>query len=305
MDTIAVIGAGMVGSTTAQRIAERQLADVVLLDIVEGMPQGKALDLRQAASLEGYDVDILGTNDYADIEDADMVIITAGVPRKPGMSREELVSVNSSIVKEVCTNVAEHSPDSIVIVVTNPLDVMVYAANQYLDFGRHRVFGMGGVLDAARLAYFVAESVGCSYSDVSAMVLGGHGAKMLPLPRYTTVRGIPITQLLSAEDIDAVVGHTIEGGAEIVSLLKSGSAYYAPSAAIVHMVDAILKDRGSVVCASVLLEGEYGIEGSCTGVPVVLGACGLDHIIELPLSGDEMSRLREAADEVVRLSASV
>ena len=305
VETVAVIGAGMVGSMTAMRIAERQLADVILVDIVEGMPQGKALDLMQAAPLVGYDVDVMGTNDYADIEDASVVVIAAGVPRKPGMSREELVSVNSHIMKDVCTNVAEHSPDSIVMVVTNPLDVMVYAANRYLDFGRHRVFGMGGMLDAARFEYFVAESVGCSYPDVSAMVVGGHGAKMLPLPRYTTVRGIPLSQLLSSEDIEGLVRRTIEGGAEIVSLLKNGSAYYAPSAAITHMVDAIVRDRRCVVCASVLLEGEYGIEGSCTGIPVVLGACGIEHIIELPLDDEEQSRLKEAADEVVRLSASI
>lgn len=305
MDTIAVIGAGMVGSTTAQRIAERELADVILVDIVDGMPQGKALDLRQAAPILGYDVDVVGTNDYADIEEASLVIITAGVPRKPGMSREELVSVNSGIVRDVCEKIAEHAPDALVMVVTNPLDVMVYAANQYLDFGRHRVFGMGGELDAARFAYFVAERVGCPYSDVSAMVVGGHGAKMVPLPRYTTVRGIPLSQLLDSEDIEELVRRTIEGGAEIVSLLKTGSAYYAPSAAITHMAEAIVMDKGSVVCSSVMLDGEYGVVGSCTGVPVVLGACGVERVIELELEDEELSKLQEAAAEVVRLSASM
>jgi malate dehydrogenase len=295
---VAVFGAGHVGATTAQRIAEKELADVVLLDIVEGLPQGKALDMMESAPVEGFDATIVGSNNNTDIAGADLVVITAGVARKPGMSRDDLLAINARIVGGIADDVREHAPDAIVIVVTNPLDVMTYLAHERTGFPAERVMGMAGVLDSARFRTFIAMELGVSVKGVEAMVLGGHGDSMVPLPRYATVGGVPLPALLPPERIDALVERTRKGGAEIVGLLKTGSAYYAPSASAVAMVASILRDERRVLPACVRLEGQYGIDGIYAGVPVALGQGGVELVVELELEPDELTALQASASHV-------
>jgi malate dehydrogenase len=295
---VSVIGAGNVGASTVQRLAEREVGDIVMLDIVPGLPQGKALDIMQAAPLMGYDSNIKGTNDYVDIEGSDIVIITAGIARKPGMTREDLLKINGKIIKEVCDNIRLYAPKSIIITVTNPLDIITYEVYHCTGFDKKRVFGMSGLLDSSRFAYFIAQEIGCSVKDVDAMVLGGHGDSMVPLPQYTTVSGIPISEFLSQETVDRIVRRTIDAGAEIVNLLKEGSAFYAPSAAIVSMVDAIINDSGRVLPASVYLEGEYGFHDICMGVPVKLGKNGIEKVIELKLKQEQLIALSKSEKSI-------
>jgi malate dehydrogenase len=298
---VTVIGAGNVGATAAQRIAEAGLADVVLVDIVEGLPQGKGLDLAEAAPVVGHDARIVGTNDYADTADSDIVVVTSGIARKPGMSRDELMATNAGIVRSVVEEAARHSPDAILIIVTNPLDAMCHVAMQASGFPRERVLGMAGVLDSARFRAFIAMELGVSVEDTNAFVLGGHGDTMVPLPRYSTVAGIPITELMSEERVKALVDRTANGGAEIVALLKTGSAYYAPAAATFEMVDAILRDRKRVLPCAVYLTGEYGVDGLFVGVPVVLGAAGMERVIEIKLSTEERAGFEHSAAAVREL----
>lgn len=298
MKKLSVIGAGNVGASTAQRLAESKFGNIVMVDVVPGLPQGKALDLMQAAPLMGYDVNIKGTNDYADIEGSDIVIITAGIARKPGMTRDDLLNINSKIIRDVCGNIRKYAPKSTVITVTNPLDIITYAVYKYTGFGKKRVFGMSGLLDSSRFASFVSWEIGCSVKDVDAVVLGGHGDSMVPLPQYTTVSGIPISEFLPQETIDRLVTRTIDAGAEIVSLLKEGSAFYAPSAAIVSMVEAIINDSGRVVPASVYLEGEYGFSDVCLGVPVKLGKNGIEKVVEIKLTKEQMAALSKSERSV-------
>ncbi len=298
MAKISVIGAGNVGATTVQRLAELELGEIVMTDVVEGMPQGKALDLMQAGAIKGYDTPILGTNNYADIADSDLVIITAGIARKPGMSREDLIKTNSKIIIEISKNIAKYAPKSIVITVTNPLDIITHVAMKSTGFETKRVFGMSGVLDAGRFSSFIAEELKCSKKDVQAMVIGGHGDLMVPLPQYTTVSGIPLTDLLPKDKISRLVERTINGGAEIVELLKQGSAFYAPSSAIVSMAEAIIKDTKRVLPACAYLEGQYGQEGIYFGVPVKLGASGVEEILELKLDGNQHEILRKSAENI-------
>ncbi|MDO9097496.1 MAG: malate dehydrogenase [Candidatus Methanoperedens sp.] len=298
MPKITIIGAGAVGATAAQRIAEKELGDVVLTDIVEGLPQGKALDLMEAAPLFGYDSKITGTNDYRDIKGSDVVVITAGIARKPGMTREDLLKINTKIIREVSQNIAKYAPDSIIITVTNPLDIMTYVAMKTTDFEPSRVFGMSGVLDAGRFASFIAMELGCSVRDINAMVLGGHGDTMVPLPRFTTVSGVPITELMPEDTIRRLVNRTVNGGAEIVNLLKNGSAFYAPSAALTNMVEAVVKDTKRVLPVCAYLNGEYGRKDIYLGVPVKLGRRGVEEIIELKLTGDEKKALDRSAEAV-------
>jgi malate dehydrogenase len=295
---VSIIGAGNVGATTAQRLAELDIADVMMLDVVEGLPQGKALDIAQAAPVMGYSVDVTGTNDYRDITDSDIVIVTAGIARKPGMDRDDLLAINIKIIREVCANIREHTPGSIVMTVTNPLDVTTYAAAKYMQQERGRVFGMSGLLDSSRFATFIAKEIGCSVKDVDAMVLGGHGDSMVPLPEYTTISGIPLPQLLDRETIDRLVQRTVNAGAEIVGHLKTGSAFYAPSAAVAMMTEAILKDTKRIVPASVYLDGEYGLRDVCLGVPVRIGKGGAEKVIELELTAEQNQALKKSADEV-------
>jgi len=295
---VTVIGAGNVGATVAQRIAEAALADVWLVDVVEGLPQGKALDLAEAAPLHYHDSAVRGTNDYADTAGSDVVVVTAGLARQPGMSRDDLLLKNSGIVRSVVTRAAEHSPNAIFVMVTNPLDAMVHVALDVTGFPRERVIGMAGVLDSARFRTFIAEELGVSATDVSAFVLGGHGDTMVPLPRFSTVAGIPLPELMSPERIEALVTRTRNGGAEVVALLKSGSAFYAPASSVLHMVDSILNDRKRVLPSAVLLEGEYGIDGLVVGVPVVLGARGVERIIEIKLTPEEKAALDASAASV-------
>ncbi|MCG7849033.1 MAG: malate dehydrogenase [ANME-2 cluster archaeon] len=298
MKKITVVGAGFVGATTVQRIAEKELGDVVMTDIIEGMPQGKALDMMQSAPIEGFNVEVLGTNDYKDIEGSDVVVITAGIARKPGMTREDLIKINSKIVGDVCENIKKYAPESIVIVVTNPLDIMTYIAMKKTGFHPSRVIGMSGLLDSARFATFVAMELGCSPKDVDAMVLGGHGDTMVPLPRHTTVSGVPITELMDEETIDKLVERTVNGGAEIVELLKTGSAFYAPSAAITAMVESIVRDQHRILPAAVYLHGQYGYDGIYLGVPVKLGQQGVEAILELDLTESEQAMLDKSAEAV-------
>lgn len=295
---VTVVGGGFVGSTTAQRIVERHLADVVLVDIVEGMPQGKALDMAEAAPLEGYDVSVTGTNDYADTKGSDVVVITAGIPRKPGMTREDLLKTNADIVGKVVDQVVTYSPNAILVVVSNPLDVMTYLAWKRSKFDPKRVFGMAGVLDSARYRSFIAWELGVSVKDVQAMVLGGHGDTMVPLPRYSTVSGVPITELLTADRIAAINERTVNGGAEIVKLLKTGSAYYATSSAAVDMVQSILGNERRLLPCCVYLTGQYGIRDVYCGVPVVLDRTGVAKIVELKLTSDESVMLQKSAESV-------
>jgi len=298
---ITVVGSGNVGATVAHRLADKQLADVVLIDILEGIPQGKGLDLFESGPIEGYDVRIRGTNDYADTAASDLVVLTAGFPRKPGMSRDDLLRANYDVVKGTVEQVVKHSPDCILIVVTNPLDVMAQTAYRVSGFSKNRVIGMAGILDTARYRTFLAEALNVSVQNVQGFVLGGHGDTMVPVPRYTTVAGIPVTELLPKEQLDQIIKRTANGGAEIVSLLKMGSAYYAPSAAVVEMVDAIFQDRKKILPCAAYLEGEYGIHGLFVGVPVKLGARGIEQIIEIKLTPEEQAALQRSANAVKEL----
>jgi len=298
---VTVVGAGNVGATAAQRIAEAGLADVVLIDIVEGLPQGKGLDLAEAATVIPHDARILGTNVYADTAGSDVVVVTSGIARKPGMSRDELLSTNAGIVRSVIRSVVQHSPNTILVIVTNPLDAMCHVAMEASAFPRERVIGMAGVLDSARFRAFIAMELGVSVEDTHAFVLGGHGDTMVPLPRYSTVAGIPITELMTPERVQALVQRTANGGAEIVALLKTGSAYYAPAAATFEMVEAILKDRKRVLPCAVLLQGEYGTDGLFVGVPVVLGAVGMERVIQIQLTAEEQAAFDKSAAAVREL----
>lgn len=294
-------GAGFVGATAAHWIAAKELADIVMFDIIEGVPQGKALDLKQAGPVEDYDCNIVGTNNYADTRDSDIVIITAGIPRKPGMSRDDLLRTNAAIVKDVTENVVKHSPQAILLVVSNPLDAMAYVARKYSSFPRNRVVGMAGVLDSARFRTFIAEEMKVSIEDVHAFVLGGHGDTMVPLPRYSTVAGIPLPDLLPPQRIEALVQRTRDGGIEIVNYLKTGSAYYAPAASVVQMAEAIIKDKKRILPCSAYLEGEYGVKGCFVGVPVKLGKDGIEDIIQIKLLPEEEKAFQKSAAAVQEL----
>lgn len=298
---VTVVGAGMVGGTVAQMLALRDYADVVLVDIVEGLPQGKALDLMQVGPLMGYDTSITGSNNYEATAGSDVVVITSGIARKPGMSRDDLLRTNMGIVRSVTEQIVATSPDSILIVVSNPLDAMCHVAFDTSGFPRERVLGMAGVLDSARFRTFIAMEAGVSVEDVTALVLGGHGDTMVPLSRYSTIAGIPITELLPEDRVRAIEDRTANGGAEIVGLLKTGSAWYAPGTSVVEMVDAILLDKKRVLPCSVLLKGEYGIDGLFVGVPVKLGSSGLESIYELTLTDSERSALEKSAGSVRNL----
>lgn len=295
---IACIGAGNVGASAAQYCAELELGDVVLTDIVEGLPQGKALDLTQAGPIRGYDSVVTGTNDYADIAGADVCIVTAGLPRKPGMTRLDLLEKNGKIMTEICENISTHAPNSVVIIVTNPLDVMVYLAYKKLGFPAERVIGMAGCLDSARMRAFVAMELNVSMKNVDTMVLGSHGDSMVPLPHHTTVSGIPITKLMPKERIDAIVERTRKGGGEIVALLKSGSAYYAPGASAVRMAQAVVRDEKQLLPCAALLNGEYDLNDLYMGVPVILGKEGVEKVVEIEISAEEKAALHNSAKEV-------
>jgi malate dehydrogenase len=298
---VTVVGAGNVGANCALRIAEKELADVVLVDVIEGVPQGKALDLLESGPVQGYDVQITGANDYEPTAGSDVVVITAGFPRKPGMSRDDLLMANYAIVKAATEEAAKRSPNAILIIVTNPLDAMCWTALQVSGFPKQRVIGMAGVLDTARYRTFIAQELGVSVENVTAMVLGGHGDTMVPLVRLTNVSGIPVTELLDQAVIDKIVERTRNGGAEIVKYLKTGSAYYAPSAAATEMVEAILKDKKKILPCAAYLQGEYGIDGLFVGVPCKLGAGGLEQIIEIKLTAEERAALQKSADSVKEL----
>jgi malate dehydrogenase len=298
---VTVIGAGNVGATLAQRIVDRELADVVLVDVVEGMPQGKGLDILEAAPIERTDARILGVNSYEQTAGSDVIVVTAGVARKPGMSRDDLLNTNAGIVRACVEGAAGHSPNAVLVIVSNPLDAMCHVALKASGFPKQRVFGMAGVLDSARMRAFLAAELGVSVDNVSAFVLGGHGDTMVPLPRYSTVAGIPVTEVLSAERIAAIVKRTANGGAEIVSLLKTGSAYYAPSSATVEMLEAVLKDKHKVLPCSCLLEGEFGIRGLYVGVPAQLGSKGVEKIWEIRLTDEERVALTKSAAAVQEL----
>jgi len=296
---VTVIGAGNVGATAAMRVAEKDLADVVLIDVLEGVPAGKALDLAEAAPIEKHDSGITGvTGDYSEAKDSDIVIITAGIPRKPGMSRDDLLSTNMGIMREVTKEVAAVAPNAILIIVSNPLDAMCHVAYETSGFPKNRVIGMAGVLDSARFRAFIAMELNVSVENTHAFVLGGHGDTMVPLPRYSTVAGIPITELLPPDRIEALADRTRNGGAEIVGLLKTGSAYYAPASAAVEMAEAILKDKKKILPCAAFLEGEYGIDGLFIGVPVKLGERGVEEIIEIDLTAEEKEALGHSADAV-------
>jgi len=295
---VSIIGAGNVGATATYHIAERVIADLVMVDIEPGVTEAKALDFLHAGPIRGYDVSIEGTSDFSAIADSDVVVITAGVPRKPGMDRMDLLKVNTEVVKNAAHSIDSYAPNATVVVVTNPLDVMCRVALRTTGFSMRRVVGMAGILDSTRFRYFVAEALGCAPSDVHAMVLGGHGDQMVPLPRFTTVGGIPITQLLDAATIERLVDRTRKGGAEIVQYLKTGSAYYAPAASAAEMVEAILTDRKTLAPCAAYLRGEYGIENLFVGVPVILGKNGIERIIELELTEDEKQQLATSAAAV-------
>jgi len=298
---VSIVGAGNVGATTAHWVASKELADVVLIDIIEGVPQGKGLDLLEAMPIEKRDSHVLGTNDYADTANSDIVIITAGIPRKPGMSRDDLLNTNYKIMQDVVGKVVANSPNAVLIVVSNPLDAMAQAAFRISKFNRERVIGMAGVLDSARFRTFIAEELKVSVENVTAFVLGGHGDTMVPLARYSTVAGIPITELMDKATLDRIVQRTRDGGAEIVKYLKTGSAYYAPSAAATEMAEAILKDKKKILPCAAYLQGEYGIKGLFVGVPCKLGARGLEQSIEIKLTGEEQAALKKSADAVQEL----
>ncbi|MEP6905289.1 MAG: malate dehydrogenase [Gemmatimonadales bacterium] len=306
VNKITVVGAGNVGATTAQRLAEKELArHVVLVDIQEGIPQGKGLDQWESAPIEGFDSRVSGTNTYDEAAGSDIVVVTAGIARKPGMSRDDLLNTNAGIVKQVSENIRDTSPGAIIIMVSNPLDVMSYVAKQVTGFPRERVLGMAGVLDTARYRSFIAEALDVSVRDIQAMVLGGHGDTMVPLISYTSVSGIPVTQLMSADKLQAIVDRTRNGGAEIVKYLKTGSAYYAPSAAAVQMCEAIVRDQKRILPCAAWLEGEYGMTGLFLGVPCKLGRGGLESIIEVELTAEERVALTKSADAVREPMAAV
>ena len=298
---VSIIGAGNVGASAAERIVMRRLADVVLVDIVEGMPQGKSLDLNEAGPVDNYDMRLTGANGYDPTAGSDVVVITSGLPRKPGMSRDDLLAKNFEIVKQVTTEVAKRSPNAVLIIVSNPLDAMAHTALKVSGFPRKRVLGMAGVLDSARMRFFISEVLGVSVADTHAFVLGGHGDTMVPLPRYSTVAGVPITELLSKDKVDAIVQRTRDGGVEVVNLLKSGSAYYAPASSVVQMVQAILLDEHRILPCAAYLEGEYGYKGLFLGVPVQLGEKGLEKVIEITLTAEEKSALDRSAAAVREL----
>ena len=298
---VTVVGAGNVGASVAQRVAEAGLANVVLIDIVDGLPQGKALDLAEAAPVVGHDMKVTGTNDYADTAGSDIVVVTSGLARQPGMSRDDLLSKNAGIVRSVVTQAMANSPDAILIIVTNPLDAMCHIALEASGLSPERVIGMAGVLDSARFRSFIAEELGVSVTSTHAFVLGGHGDTMVPLPRYSTAGGVPITELLSAERIEALVDRTRNGGAEIVALLKTGSAYYAPAASVTQMVDSILNDRNEILPCAAYLKGEYGVDGLFVGVPVKLGRGGITQVVEIDLTDDERAAFQKSTDAVREL----
>jgi len=298
---VSIVGSGNVGATAAHWIASKELAEVVLIDVVDGVPQRKGLDLLEAMPIEKRDASIIGTNDYADTANSDIVIITAGIPRKPGMSRDDLLNTNYKIMQDVVGKVVAASPNCIIIVVSNPLDAMAQAAYKISKFNRNRVIGMAGVLDSARFRTFIAMELNVSVENVTAFVLGGHGDTMVPLPRYSTVAGIPITEMIAPDRLKALVDRTANGGAEIVKYLKTGSAYYAPSAAATEMTEAILKDKKKIMPCAAYLEGEYGIKGLFVGVPCKLGAKGLEEIIQIKLTPEEQTALNKSADAVKEL----
>ena len=298
---VTVIGSGNVGATAARSIADKELADVVILDILDGIPQGKGLDILEACPVEGSDARVVGTNDYADTAGSDIVVITAGLARKPGMSRDDLLSKNFAITKAVTEEVIKHSPNCIIMPVTNPLDAMAQAVYRVSGLPRERVIGMAGVLDSARMRAFIAQELDVSVENTHAFVLGGHGDTMVPLPRYSTVAGIPITELLDAGRVEEIVKRTAQGGAEIVKLLGTGSAYYAPASSVVEMVEAVLKDKKKILPCSVFLQGEYGLEGLFVGVPVKLGANGVEEIIQIKLTPEEDEALKKSAAAVQEL----
>ncbi len=299
MKKITVVGAGHVGATTAQRLAEKELArEIVLVDILEGIPVGKGLDQTQSGPVEGFDSRVIGANDYELAAGSELFVVTAGIPRKPGMSRDDLVKTNADIVKSVSQEIKRVAPDSIVIVVSNPLDVMTWVAKEVTGFPRERVIGMAGILDTARYRAFLSEAIDISVEDIQAMVLGGHGDSMVPLISYTTVSGIPVTQMIDADKLDAILQRTRKGGGEIVSHLKTGSAYYAPSAGAAQMVEAIVKDKKRLLPCAAWLEGEFGLSGLFVGVPCKLGAGGLEKIVEIELTADEQAALEKSAEAV-------
>lgn len=298
---ISVVGAGNVGATVAHRLVDADLGDVVLVDVIEGLPQGKALDLAESTPVLGIDSRVTGSNGYQETVNSDLVVITAGIARKPGMSRDDLLKTNAGIVQGVAREVARHSPNAILIVVSNPLDAMTWVAQRVSGFPKERVLGMAGILDSARMRYFIAEELQVSVENVSTLVLGSHGDEMVPLIRYATVAGIPLTDFLSSEKIEAIVKRTRQGGAEIVSLLKAGSAYYAPSAAVVEMAEAIVKDKKKILPCAALLEGQYGINGVYLGVPVKLGSRGIEQILEVGLTLEERAALHRSAEAVREL----
>lgn len=298
MPKVSIIGAGNVGATAVYYIAEKNLADIVMVDVVEGLPQAKALDYLHAAPMRNYQVHILGTNDYQDIKDSNVVILTAGIPRKPGMDRMDLMKINVDIAKKAAQAIAEYAPNAVVVVVSNPLDVIAMATLQETGFALKRVMGMAGVLDATRFRYFIAEKLNVWPGDVMAMVLGGHGDTMVPLPRYTRVNGIPVTELIGPDDLEKLIDRTRTGGGEIVSLLKQGSAFYAPGASVAKMVEAIIKDEKRVVPVSAYLRGEYGYQDMFLGVPALLGKNGVEKILELPLTDAEKTALDASAEAV-------
>ncbi|MBC9784670.1 malate dehydrogenase [Heliobacterium chlorum] len=300
---ITIIGAGNVGATAAHWAASKELGDIVLLDVVEGVPQGKALDLMEASPVEGFDANIIGTNDYADTANSDVIVITAGIARKPGMSRDDLIATNTKIVADCAKKSAAVSPNAIIIIVSNPLDAMTYVAQKASGFPTNRVFGMSGILDSARYKTFIAMEMGCSVEDVTAFVLGGHGDDMVPLVSYTYVGGIPIRQLLPEDKIQAMVQRARTGGAEIVGYLKTGSAYYAPSASVIQMVESILKDKKRILPVAAYLNGEYGYEGVYTSVPVMLGAKGVEKVFEIELADEEKGLLAKSVESVKSLIA--
>ncbi len=298
MNKVTVVGAGFVGATVAQYVADRDLADVVIVDIIEDLPQGKALDMMESAPLSGHDRKLTGANDYAQTKGSDIVVITAGIARKPGMSRDDLLKTNANIVQNVAKETVKYSPDAIFIVVTNPLDVMTYLTWQVTKLPSSRVIGMAGVLDSARFQTFIGMELGYSVEDIKAMVLGGHGDLMVPLPRFSSVNGVPITELMSAERIEALSKRTREGGAEIVALLKSGSAFYAPGASVAAMVESILKDKNRLLPCAVLPDGEYGLKDVYIGLPAVIGRAGLKKIVELKLQAEEKAALTKSAQSI-------
>ncbi len=297
---VTVVGAGHVGATAAFLMLTKEIADVVLVDVAEGLPQGKALDMMHARSVEEFGPTVVGSNDYAETADSDIVVVTAGLPRKPGMSRDDLLEANSGIVRSVLASALEHSPDAIYIMVTNPLDIMTYLAWKVSGLDSGRIFGMGGVLDSARFAYAIAEATSAPIDSIEALTVGAHGDAMVPLPRHSTVGDKPLTDLLDAETVDALCERTVRGGAEVVALLKSGSAYYAPAASIVRMVEAVLGDTGDVLPSCVYLNGRYGIEDIYMSVPASLGRAGVLDIPEIDLDADEMQAMRESADTIAR-----